>query len=150
MTRWDNVDPIKLEHVKRGHPPWRAAPGLTECGRDASAYPVLDRDEFLAKIAEQGEQRAAMSTCMSCWHTVRQHSTWAISPQAVMSRECKQLFGMRPDALVDSELRAIALLIEAHRSEFDELLTCLSETIPLTDALKTMRVKKVRTKGRRL
>ena len=144
------IDPIKLEHVKRGHPPWRAAPGLTECGRDAAAYPVLDRDEFLAKIAKQGEQRAAMSTCMSCWHTVRRHSTWAISPQAVMSRECHQLFKRRPDALIDRELRAIALLIEAHRGEFDELLLSLSETVSIADAPRTIRAKKALAKGRRL
>ena len=144
------VDPITLEHVKRGHPPWRAAPGLTECGRNAGAYPVLDRDEFLAKIAEQGVQRAAMSTCMSCWHTVKRHSTWAISPQAVLSRECNELFGQRPDALIDCELRAIALLIEAHRGEFDELLASLSETVSIVDAIQTRRAKKALAKGRRL
>ena len=131
-----------LEHVLRALPPWRTG-AETECGRAASdTGRVISRDEFVAKVNRQGQQRAAMSTCMTCWQTAQRHHDWAHSPSSVLEREVNRATHWRKageeEPLIDRELRAIAALIDAHRDEFDGYLAGLGETLSL-DELRARR-----------
>lgn len=105
-----------IDHVLRALPPWDDQTFTTECGRDDVAGKLLTRDQFVAKIAEQGQQRSAMTTCMTCWNTASKYRPWNVSPTETMARWLGP--GWRSDEH-DVELRAIAALIEAHRDEYD-------------------------------
>jgi hypothetical protein len=75
-----------LDHVKRPPLPWRDEQ-LTECGkRIIDVASCVTRDEVIAKVKKQGKQRAAMSTCMTCWQTTARHRDWAASPCDVIAR----------------------------------------------------------------
>lgn len=118
-----------LDHIVRPLLPWRSG-CLTECGKDgATVDRVITRDEMIAKIKDQGKQRAAMSSCMTCWSTAEWNRDWARSPTEVMAREVQRGFRSRQpvDTQLDRELRAIAELIGAHREEFDGFLAGLDE-----------------------
>ena len=61
----------------RSRPSWRRGEDLTECGKVVTKVSaVITRDAFIAKVRKQGQQRSAMSTCMTCWHTARNHPSW--------------------------------------------------------------------------
>jgi hypothetical protein len=127
-----------LEHVLRALPPWRSA-AETECGHNAAEFAaarLITRDQFVAKVNRQGKQRAAMSTCMTCWQTAQRHYDWAHSPSSVLAREVNKATYWRvgeDEPLIDRELRAMAALIEAHRDEFDGYLAGLGETTSLAE-----------------
>ncbi len=144
--------PIGLEHVVRDCPPWRDEKSLTECGLSVGGYLIISRDDLLAKVTKQGQQRAALSTCMTCWQTTKRHSTWASSPSAVLARECQPDLGpsrlVRPDQQIDLELRAIALLTEAHKGEFDSLLEDLAAAVPLHATVRSIRAKRSGVAGK--
>ncbi len=134
-----------LGHVLRAAPPWRNSdnPALTECGKHPDAgMPVMTLDEFAAKLKREGQQRSAMTTCMTCWHTaVRYRSvSWAASPVAVIAREAawgRDWNGeIRDDPsarLFRDELIAITELISRHREEFDGLVESIAVTPRLGD-----------------
>ncbi len=133
-----------LEHVIRSRPPWRRGPDITECGKPVTGQPVISRDEFLAKVRRQGQQRSAMTTCMTCWHTARHHPSWDENPVASLAREAQQfkwvLFEDSPQSVsFRDELLAIAALIEAHPDEFNALLTGLGDTVRLDERRRQRR-----------
>jgi hypothetical protein len=125
-----------LEHVLRSLPPWRDG-AETECGHDAAEFAperLITRDQFAAKVKQQGKQRSAMTTCMTCWQTAIRHYDWAHSPSSVLAREVNKATYWRAgeeEPLIDRELRAVAALIDAHRGEFDDYLAGLGETASL-------------------
>lgn len=128
--------PEPLQHVLRPQPPWRDLM-VTECGRPTNDLAaVLTRDEFVAKVTRLGQQRSAMTTCMTCWETARNHPAWDQSPVAVMGRITRDGQWGKDAGMVNKELRAIAHLIDAHREEFDGLLDGLSRTDDLASARK--------------
>jgi hypothetical protein len=88
---------------------------------------VLSRDEVIAKIKDQGQQRAAMSTCMTCWGTASRHDTWAGKPSSVLARD---VYARDGSDLLDRELRALALLVEAHPDEFADTMESLGLATP--------------------
>lgn len=137
-----------VDHIARPALPWRLDDVRTECGKDASKVTsVISRDEALTKVKKQGKQRAAMSTCMTCWSTAESWRGWDESPSEVMARETKGLrwFGPQDQAVkLDAELRAIAALVEAHRDEFDGFLTGLAETGDLRQARAERERRKLR------
>ena len=110
-----------LEHIQRPEFPWRND-CRTECGRRAVDVAVtISRDRFIAKVKDQGRQRAAMSTCMTCWSTASRWGDWNHSPADVAVRE-----GAKGDRdLWEAELRAFALMIEAHPDEWASLLQAM-------------------------
>lgn len=143
-------DPV--DHIGRPPLPWRDS-ALTECGRPINdVAKVVSRDEAVARWKDQGAARAAYTLCMTCVQTADRHrSTWETSPIARFMRECEELqwvtrLGRRnagPDTpdpreqradLVTRELRAIAMLIEAHRDEFDAAVAGQVETLSLDKA----------------
>lgn len=148
-----------LDHVERPTAPWRTE-RLSECGRSDSPR-LITRVEFYDRVKAQGPQRAAMSVCMTCWHTAQRHHVvgglatkdqsraafndpWAYDPAAVLARDLSRAEfdkGTVRDRL-NRELRVIALLIAAHRSEFDEAMDGLDSAVTM-DALRSQRAAKV-------
>jgi hypothetical protein len=143
---------LPIEHVARPQPPWRAAALLTECGRPADAVTVITRDQFIAKIKRLGQQRAAYTSCMVCWDKCRHNHDWDVDPVGCLMREAARYehASMRrvyyggndlrdvaesqraADAIgFRNELLAIAALVEAHRTEFDEYCDGLASTSDL-------------------
>lgn len=128
----DDEDKIAIEHVLRPLLPWRTTM-LTECGLPSVGHPVITRERFIEKVKEQGKQRSAMTTCMTCWDTAMRHPSWQQDPVLCISREVQW---NRRDGLFKRELRAIAALIVRHRDEFDELLKDQEEIVPIRSAAK--------------
>lgn len=125
------VEKPVVEHIVRAASlPWRPADDrLTECGKSSAGYPSITREEFDKKLRLQGQQRAAMSTCMTCWNTATRWKSWAVDPVDAMSREC---YGMRGDRdQLRKELWALAELVDRHREEFDGFLHGLEQTADL-------------------
>jgi len=131
-----------LQHVRRTDLPWRQATH-TNCGREiAELAPdrVISHSEARAKVNRMGKQRAAMFLCMTCagrWYVTPE---WDDDPVGRMYAEC-QKFVNRSDSenIVAHELRAIAMLIAAHRDEFNEAVAGLSGAVSLTAARATKR-----------
>lgn len=121
---------LPREHIERAPLPWRGVT-LTECGLTiADLQHVLTRAQFTAKIDEQGQQRAAFTTCMTCWNTAgRWENAWRRSgPVAAMEREVQR---HSEHKRLERELYAIGVLIEAHREEFDAYVVGLEQTVDL-------------------
>jgi hypothetical protein len=141
-----------LAHVLRAALPWRDGPVLTECGKmPGDGMPVMTIAEFAAKVKREGQQRAAMSVCMTCWSTaVRHHAvSWEADPVGVISREAGWAKTWSPGVTRDdptarrfhTELLAIAELIGRHREEFGGLVDGITAAPSLGD--------RRRDKGRR-
>jgi hypothetical protein len=119
-----------VDHIIRPSLPWRS-PGtaITECGYDASKVKAITRPEFFSRLKDLGQQRTAMLTCMTCSDTARRWGTWDDDPRLAIEREVTWERGggyrARTDRgeLLRDELIAVAALIEAHREEFDGLVT---------------------------
>lgn len=115
-----------LMHVARPSLPWNPSE-MSECGRNDLAH-VISRDEFVALVRKLGKQRAAMVVCMTCFDTAQRHSDWAHDPAAVVQRVI-----FRPDERehLNTELRAIEMLINAHPDEFEQAMNDLQSVTPL-------------------
>lgn len=119
-----------VDHILRPRLPWRSDAGaITECGFDASKVKTLTRPEFLERLKTMGQQRTAILTCMTCSDTARRWGTWEDDPRLALQREIEWERGGYYRARTDrgerlkDELLAIAALIEAHRDEFDGLVS---------------------------
>ncbi len=117
-------DPV--DHILRPLLPWRTNDGaMTECGLNAAKVSTLTREEFALRFKDYGQQRTAMTTCMTCSDTARRWGTWEDDPRRALEREINWEHGGGYRARTDrgdrlkSELLAIAGLIESHREEFD-------------------------------
>lgn len=127
------------EHIIRTPLPWRTnEEATTECGLPAQSYPSLTPEQMEAKVQREGEQRASYSSCMTCWR-VRRDRGYARRTNSlldVLNREI--LRGAHSDSEVwtrlDRELRAMVLLVEAHRAEFDGILADMADAISLSAA----------------
>lgn len=126
----------ELDHVLRTHLPWRRDEPLTECG--LTGTPGLSHEQLAAKRERQGQQRAALTTCMTCWERTdswgwRYHGRGLV---AVLAREIERVRRSRKvehEERLERELRAIEALVEAHRDEFDGYLAGLDATVDLTE-----------------
>lgn len=159
-------DPV--DHVERPSAPWRTE-RLTECGLAPSDRSIT-RAQFYDRVMDQGQQRAAMSICMTCWHTAQNHAggwgaatreqerqefvdAWAYDPAAVLARDLargRYARGNESRQRLNRELHVIALLIEAHRDEFDAAMVGLDEA-PSMDELRAQRAARTpKERGKRL
>lgn len=130
-----------LDHVTRAPLPWRDDL-ITECGRPAETVAsTIDAHELEARIARDGQRRAAYTVCMTCWSRVSPYApTWERFPIGVLAREMKRVGLYEPigDPLgpgaqrLTAELRALAALAHAHRDEFNTYLADLDATVDLT------------------
>lgn len=119
-----------LTHIIRTELPWRRGVDTrTECGLRADSYPSVTRDEAVARVRKMGQQRSAMFFCMTCLYTADRWRPWEVDPVDAIRRDANSVAEIR-EALHE-DLFAIALLIEAHRQEFDELLAGLRATVDL-------------------
>lgn len=128
-----------LDHIERPTLPWRNDPPLTECGLRSDSYPTLTRDEFDARLKSYGQQRTALTTCMTCVQTAGRWRTWRGDPVEALGREVERArYRTREDGglRLRRELLAIELLIAAHRDEFDETIAGLADTVSLDSRRK--------------
>lgn len=122
---------------------------LTECGINPEGKKVLANEAFIARAKELGKQRTAMVSCMTCFNAVqRWYGSDGLTAQ--VGREIDRVGGkwygrygadMPDGSLLENEFRAIQLLIEAHREEFDAALAALNATEPLAELRKRRRAK---------
>lgn len=129
MSNLDRAE--ALTHITRTDLPWRVA-DKTVCGKLISQY----RPELVVNLADAhamqrrlGRQRFALAICMTCANNVGGWAEWDTNPVMRFQRELNgNGFGRgSDDQLVERELRAIAALIAAHRAEFDDMVTALSD-----------------------
>jgi len=129
-------DDEPLKHIRRPNFPWRDAT-LTECGRrvdDVRAW--IDRDEALALVQKHGMKRAAFILCMTCTETANRWPQWHDDPRGALARE---FLGTGRDPEMGDYLKAIGLLVTAHRQEYDELLASLKATVSMNEARQRRR-----------
>ena len=130
---------MTYEHIIRSTVPWRE-PSLTECGRQLDdVAKVLTFDQAKAKVDREGQQRALYSMCQTCVSTTNRNPGWQSDPAAVLHRTYPALTWRRdkPEAIADRrELEAIAALVDAHRDEFDQMLSGMAEVPDLRDRRK--------------
>jgi hypothetical protein len=123
-------DPV--DHILRPRLPWRseAEDAITECGLNAAKVSSLTREAFFQRLKDYGQQRTAMTTCMTCSNTASRWRTWSDDPRQALAREIDWEGGRwgerRGHRLLD-ELLAIEQLIASHRDEFDAILKEASE-----------------------
>jgi hypothetical protein len=132
-----------VDHVARPSLPWRPVSPVTECGRPVNdVAQVISRDDLAAKLREQGKQRAAMSTCMTCMGNSEEWATWNQDPVQAVTRET---YGTRmrptsgPDDLFRRELLALGELVSRHRTEFEVILEGLGQVVPLANRRRKTR-----------
>lgn len=136
-----------LIHVLRVPLPWRHDDPATECGRDPSLMTTMSHDDFVAQCKQWGQQRAAMLTCMTCLSTVQ---NWLHAKDSLIAQIGREIDRSgrkyaRSDGdphRLEHELRAIALLVEAHRLEFEETLADLTGAVSLDKLRAERRAKK--------
>lgn len=121
----------ELKHIERPRLPWQTD-RLTECGRDVDDYRediVIDRPQVKRLLAAYGQQRVAFLLCMTCLNRANySHDSWEDNPASVMRRHCER---GGDGAAINVELRALALLVDAHRDEFDQAIHDLQSAVPL-------------------
>lgn len=84
---------------------------------------MISLPDAFAAARRLGQQRFAMTHCMTCANLVRGWATWEADPVMRFQRELVAERGRLPPgqmSIQHAELRAIADLILAHRDEFDE------------------------------
>lgn len=119
-----------VDHIIRPQLPWRNDAGITECGYDASKVKCLTRAEYFARLKEYGQQRSALLTCMTCSSTAARWGTWDDDPRKAIEREVQWETAWGGDdrgQRLRDELTAIALLIEAHREEFNRAVASFAD-----------------------
>ena len=120
-----------VDHIIRPRLPWRPAgeAEITECGYDAAKVKALTRPEFFQRLKDLGQQRTAMLTCMTCSDTAKRWGAWEDDPRQAIDRDItwERGAGYRPRTdrgdRLKQELVAIAALVEAHRDEFEAIMT---------------------------
>jgi hypothetical protein len=138
----ETLDPLggPLRHLPRACPPW-AAQGRTVCGRSYNdVQVVLPWDEAQALVRKIGRRRAEFLFCQTClsMHGSRMASParWEQYPDQVV-QDYAQRSSWRSTAdgeQTRAELRGLALLVAAHREEFEGYVYGL-----LNDALANRR-----------
>jgi len=127
---------VPLDHVQREPLPWRRAEDvLTECGLPAASYTTLTLAQMQEKIHAQGKQRASLSSCMTCWTTMDRGYAYREEHPVfdAVGREVNRVRFHDPERL-SREFRALALLAEAHREEFDAILRDMGEATDIRAA----------------
>lgn len=134
------VNPEKepLAHIIRPVLPWRVSADTTECGRRivdvATAVPL---PEAQAIWKRHGKQRAAFLLCSTCVSTANRygHDYMKDDIAKVLQRE----INWQGNERLNAELRALGLLVEAHRDEFDAAVSGLGSIVPMDDLRRARR-----------
>jgi hypothetical protein len=145
-----------ITHVARRDLPWRRA-ALTECGLDLAKHAAISAEELKERVKKLGQQRTAMLTCMTCWQTSYR---WVAENEygevvrpwlgsnvlTALEREIQWARRHREGSPLMADLKAIEVLIQRHRPEFDELLEDQRETVSLADERKARKNPGPRTR----
>lgn len=124
------LDPFDqpLRHLRRVAPPW-AAQAQTACGRALSDVALwLEFEEAKALVAKVGQKRAQFLFCQTCLsHRPKAAASpyWEREP-ARITADWASRAAWRDSAGADRvalELHALSDLVEAHRDEYDLLVT---------------------------
>jgi hypothetical protein len=139
-----------ITHVARRDLPWRKA-GLTECGLDLEGHAAISPAELEERVKKLGQQRTAMLTCMTCWQTSHRYHVpmgWEGPPiLSALEREIQWARRRRPETTPFlRDLKAIEILIERHRPEFDELIEDQRKTVSVADERKARKSPGPRTR----
>lgn len=168
-----SVGPV--DHIAREIVPWRTDVELTECGitiGELEPARVVPVEEIQRRVRDLGQQRAAYTTCMTCWGTAdRWHRAGQRNRLGAIRRELEGLRyvereptrsfpegqNARADRAYlrevamwerrkrfDRELDALLALIGAHPDEFAELLAAREQAASLADA-RARRARRTRT-----
>jgi hypothetical protein len=121
---------LRIVHVQRPPLPWRQQ-RITECGLPVAGHPVISRDEWVAKVKAQGQQRSKLTTCITCWDTADRWPAWEADPVRAMAREVERWHALHRVSLIRQELTALAALVERHPDEYAELLEDVTATVML-------------------
>lgn len=131
-----------LDHVAREPLPWRdREEGLTECGRPLKSCQSLTLEQMREKVKAQGERRASLSSCMTCWETSRRYEyqrEWRKNVHPIFQAVQREIERVKIEHSVrlGREFHALALLAEAHREEFDAILRDMNDAIDIRSAKK--------------
>src|ERR1044071_1722492 len=116
-----------VDHMRRPPLPWRREQRFTECGRRITdATKIISRDQLAERLRDWGQQRTSLFTCMTCWQTARRWKTFAEDPMDGLRRECYS--GADDADQFRIEMRAVEILVEAHRDEFEDAMAGLERT----------------------
>lgn len=134
----DAPDDEPLHHIQRPTLPWRPDRHRTMCGRDATDLPTWSRDEAMANARRLGRQRFSLFVCMTCSSVFELHVPWDESPAECVRGYLDRVSRWRStdaDELdrLNAEFRAIAVLIDAHRDEFDDTVRGLLDMTSLDE-----------------
>lgn len=142
----------RVDHIQRLPLPWRAQT-ITECGLPIEAHPVISRADLKKRVADLGQQRAAYTTCMTCWDRMRRYP-WNEQDEtlgALIDYLSLGRWGGRDEGatnLIRSEVEALTALIAAHRDEWDEFIAGKAATVDLASARKARAARRrVPTRG---
>lgn len=157
------TDKLNISHIERPELPWRKPEQrMTECGLVAASFPTIPRHEFVERWKQWGRQRTAIMTCVTCFQTAQHYAPWALDPLDGIERAMRgerhyrsygNLFETErtipaPNTPLRLELRAMAILVERHKDEFEGLLTGLGNAIDLNER-RLERIRKRRREARR-
>ena len=119
----------QVSHVQRPQLPWETT-RKTYCGKDPEQFKsVISLDAAQHRFKEVGRKRATYELCVTCVETANRASSFDLSPcQAVAHVYANRWWRAGDHPTETAELRAVALLIEAHREEFDEAIAALLDT----------------------
>jgi hypothetical protein len=124
----------RKEHIIRAPLPWRDEDAMTECGLDARDALAVSREAMERKVHEQGQARAAFTSCMTCWQAVRDNR-WAEDRMgrsaSVLLRHLQRAHNPEEAKRMRRELEALVLLVRAHRDEFDTIVRDATEAVDL-------------------
>lgn len=117
-----------LTHIARTGLPWRDAT-KTVCGHPINQYAdglVVNLADAQAMQCRLGQQRFALAICMTCANHVGNWAEWDNDPRVRMAREVTGGDFGKFDPVIVHELRAMAMLIERHRDEFDDAVAAFA------------------------
>ena len=95
---------------------------------------MLTRDEAKARWKAVGANRARYEFCSTCVDTVNRHAEFEEDPLEAALRMPNRWQAEDKGARARAELRAVAMLIDAHRAEFTEAVESLLATASLSEA----------------
>lgn len=134
-----------VAHVVRPRLPWRTV-DKTYCGKDPSEFSrIVELEEARSRWKQIGQTRGRYEFCVTCIDTANRHQPWSTNPCAAVAWEYERYsWGRDDDRLrtAKAELQAVALVLEAHREEFDLAFASLLATTSLSDLRTARRARK--------
>lgn len=131
-----------VTHLLRVRLPWSTT-DKTECGKDPEQFKrVCSRADAVRRWKEIGQGRAQYEFCMTCVQTANRHPEFKDQPVAATKRGSYWMTEAH-DARAVAELRAVALVLDTHREEFEAAVEEIL-TAPSLDDFRQQKAKRRR------